>query len=408
MKSDLPKNMIAPWIIEVLKEYSDSENTMTQAEIGKKLEADYGLSVNRKTLSINLRLVYNQYSDRIHCDISRRNGEKLSEEDDDEGAIYTNFWYEPVFEKSELQALIYNVIFSKHLAVKHKNELIEKLEGLGNKSIRHDTRHYISIDKESSKESSQEFGDLFFKLDELEVAIKAKEIVEFQYAYYNIDKKFVAYDRVWKVFPLEIAEKDNDFYLVGLVCGSENESPEDLIRDVKKLIDNIKFESRYVDTFRIDRIQNLRLTENDELSEEEKKLARKMELSIINKEWSTIQEYVSQNSSLFPGRSIRAKFKMIGGGEGSISDAIDYFGKKNIVRIEPFQDQRTEAPKPDGFLKDSRDYAHKHYLFTVKTNDQAMMEFAKTHAHLVEVIEPIELRDELCEIFKAAYERLMG
>jgi len=75
--------------------------------------------------------------------------------------------------------------------------------------------------------------------------------------------------------------------------------------------------------------------------------------------------------------------------EESISEAIDYFGKEN-VRIEKIKD------------KDQSNIL----MFTVDTNDRAMLEFAKTNARNVEVIKPDYLRDELVEIFKTAYERM--
>ena len=87
----------------------------------------------------------------------------------------------------------------------------------------------------------------------------------------------------------------------------------------------------------------------------------------------------SQNSSLNPGRKVRAKFTVENSSD-VISEAIDYFGKNNIS------------------IRDS--------VFIVDTIDSSMIEFAKLYAKEVEVIEPQYIRDELIEIFREVYEKM--
>ncbi len=388
MKSDKPQKVIIPCILNILKEYTDEDHTMIQEEIGEKFKEIYGEEIERKTLSRNLRtIIYN--FDEVKCTIKDRKGRILSDEDDDAGAIYTDFYYEHIFSKVELQAIVNNIIFAKHISKHHKEDLIRKLESFAPLSTRHDLKSYIRDDRKYE----HEYEELFFNLEILDEAISAKEIVKFQYASYKEDMKLHTDERIWYVFPLGIAEKNNDNYLVGLVCGSEKEAPEDLLKDVMKLIENYERGSRFLDTFRIDKIRGLNTIDEDndeiQLSEADKKLAKTMSMKTFKKTWSNIQDYVSQNSFLYPGRNVTAKFKMFNEVEESISEAIDYFGKEN-VRIEKIYD------------KDQSNIL----MFTVDTNDRAMLEFAKTNARNVEVIKPDYLRDELVEIFKTAYERM--
>ena len=112
-------------------------------------------------------------------------------------------------------------------------------------------------------------------------------------------------------------------------------------------------------------------------------------MSSFKKTWSNIQDYVSQNSSLYPGRNVTVKFKMFNGIDEGISEAIDFFGKENI-KIE----KRTDNEYGESFL------------FSVDTNDRAASEFAKINAKYVEIISPEYLRNELLETFKIAYERM--
>ena len=374
MSSDVPKIMAIPLCIEILKKYTDEDHTLTQEQINEKLKSEYGLIVDRKTLSRDLKLILDYY-DEVHCHIYKRNGEEITEFDDDTGAKYSDFYYEHEFLKSELQALIYNVVFAKHIASNHKKDIVEKLESLGPFSVRRDGKHYIN----DVKGSSSEFGQLFMNLDDLEEAIDSHNIVKFKYSHYEEDKELHIDKRVWIVAPIGIAEKDNDYYLVGQVCGSEHESPENLLEDIRKRIDDYEKKSIFLDTFRIDQIRNIKIVDKKELSKTDKEILKNWSIQTIDLEWKTIQDYVNQNSSLCPGRKVKAKFKMENDRE-AISEAIDYFGKKNLR------------------IKDSE--------FTVETNDRTLIEFAKKYAKEVEVIEPEYLREELTDIFKQAYEKM--
>ena len=374
MSSEIPKIMAIPLCIEILKNYTDEDHTLTQEQINEKLKSEYGLIVDRKTLSRNLKLILDYY-DEVHCHIYKRNGEEITEFDDDTGAKYSDFYYEHEFFKSELQALIYNVVFAKHISSAHKKDLIKKLEALGPFSVRHDIKHFVK----DVKGSSSEFGQLFMNLEDLEEAIDSSKAVKFQYAHYEEDKELHTDERIWLVVPVGIAEKDNDYYLIAQVCGGENESPTDLIADIKKRIDDIEKGSTFLDAFRIDQIRNIRIVDDVDLSKQENEFVKSMSIKAVDMEWKTIQDYVNQNSSISPGRKVSAKFKMENS-KNTISEAIDYFGKNNIK------------------IRNS--------IFSVETNDRALIEFAKRYAKEVEVLEPEYIREELIDIFRNAYNKM--
>ncbi len=389
MKSDKPQKMTIPCIINILKEYTDEDNTMTQEEIGKKLKSVYGIEMERKSLSRNLRIIVFNY-DEVVCKVKDRKGRELSEDEDDTGAIYTDFYYEHMFSKVELQAIIYNIVFAKHIKKRHKEDLIDRLETLVPLSTRRDIKTYIRDDSNYAKE----YEELFYNLELLDEVISSKDIIRFQLASYKDDMKLHTDERIWYVFPLGIAVKNNDYYLVGLVCGSKNETPENLLEDIYKLINDKNRGARFLDTFRVDKIRELDKLSDKEvekrLSETDKKLIKKISMSTFKKSWSNIQDYVSQNSSLYPGRNLTAKIKLYDKSDEVLSEAIDCFGKEN-VRIEKVSDENQKEG----------------YLLTVDTNDNAVIEFTKTYASCVEVIKPDYLREEILEIFKAAYERMI-
>ena len=57
MSSEIPKIMAIPLCIEILKNHTDEDHTLTQEQINEKLKSEYGLIVDRKTLSRNLKLI---------------------------------------------------------------------------------------------------------------------------------------------------------------------------------------------------------------------------------------------------------------------------------------------------------------------------------------------------------------
>lgn len=48
------KKMMNICILEILKKYTDAEHTMDQKDIVKKLETEYGMKVDRKSVKSNL------------------------------------------------------------------------------------------------------------------------------------------------------------------------------------------------------------------------------------------------------------------------------------------------------------------------------------------------------------------
>ena len=51
------KKMMNICILEVLRKYTDSEHTMDQKDIIKKLETEYGMKVDRKSVKSNLMIL---------------------------------------------------------------------------------------------------------------------------------------------------------------------------------------------------------------------------------------------------------------------------------------------------------------------------------------------------------------
>ena len=57
MESFEPKKLALIRIWQILKEYSDHKHPMTQEDIARHLESDYGIAIERKAVSRNISLL---------------------------------------------------------------------------------------------------------------------------------------------------------------------------------------------------------------------------------------------------------------------------------------------------------------------------------------------------------------
>lgn len=120
------KKMMNICILEILRKYTDSEHTMDQKDIIKKLETEYGMKVDRKSVKSNLMNLVD-FGYNLECtEIERENKNGETE-------ILTKDWYyNHEFDDAELRMLIDSILFSKTIPRNQAQELIEKIKGLSN------------------------------------------------------------------------------------------------------------------------------------------------------------------------------------------------------------------------------------------------------------------------------------
>ena len=101
------KKMMNICILEILRKYTDSEHTMDQKDIIKKLETEYGMKVDRKSVKSNLMNLVD-FGYNLECtEIERENKNGEIE-------ILTKDWYyNHEFDDAELRMLIDSILFSK-------------------------------------------------------------------------------------------------------------------------------------------------------------------------------------------------------------------------------------------------------------------------------------------------------
>ena len=135
MYSEQPKKLLIMYILDILKNHTDSEHTLTQKQIIDLLQKDYNMKVDRKTVKRNLFSLkdfgYEIYNDEVTR--TSKNGE--------EETISTNWYLRRNFEDAELRLMIDSILFSGNINKNNKKRLIEKIESLSNKYFSSKIKH---------------------------------------------------------------------------------------------------------------------------------------------------------------------------------------------------------------------------------------------------------------------------
>lgn len=186
-----PKKLAILRIWQILQKHSDYDHPMTQEEIIKYLESDYGIEMERKAVGKNIADLRD-----AGIDIgSRRAGSYIDSRE---------------FEDSELKLLIDGVLQSKHITAHHSKDLIEKLCGLSNKYFRSHVKNVYSVNDWSKTENQA----LFYNIDVVDEAIATGKQVQYDYNKYGVDAKLHK-SSFQRVSPYQLILHNQRYYLMG-------------------------------------------------------------------------------------------------------------------------------------------------------------------------------------------------
>ena len=171
------KNLMVLYILKILKEYTDEDHRLSQEEIREKLEQDYEMTVDRKSIKRNLENLKAEGCEINSTTNKRGSGKKQNETN-------TDYYIESDFDDSELRFLIDGLIFSKYIPSNQCEDLVNKLKKLTSKYFNPRIEFIQSLkdDKKMNKE-------IFYTIGVLDDAIREKKKVKFNYCSYDIDKK---------------------------------------------------------------------------------------------------------------------------------------------------------------------------------------------------------------------------
>ena len=191
MDSLEPKKLALIRIWQIFHHYSDCNHPLTQDDISRYLEKEYGISIERKAISRNISLLKEA---GIEIE-TQKAGSYLAQRD---------------FEDSELRMLIDGILSSRHITAKHTKDLIERLCSLSNRYFRSHVRNIYSVD-EWSKTDNQA---LFYNIEMVDMAIEQNRQLHYEYNKYGIDKKLHRSSHQY-VSPYQMILHNQRYYLMG-------------------------------------------------------------------------------------------------------------------------------------------------------------------------------------------------
>lgn len=336
-----PKKLLIINILDIMRKKTDAEHRLSQADICKILESEYGMTVDRRSVKSNLMNLVDwgyplSFTETVR--INRQGEEEL---------LLTDFYLEREFDDAELRLLIDSLLFSKHIPYNQCKALVEKIEGLSNCYFKSKVKHIRGL-----PENLPRNPDLFMTIEVLDEAIGAGRQVEFEYHEYGTDKKLHprtnadGSPRKYLVNPYQMVATNGRYYLIGNL---------DKYRNVAH--------------YRLDRIKRIRLMEEG--------VAKPQHCVEGMQNGLDLPTHMAEHIYMFSGKSgmvtFRAKKQIVG-------DLLDWFG--NDVRfLEESEDEVTAA---------------------VRVNHQAMEYWAMQYCRYVKLLSPPELVERVGKDLAAA------
>lgn len=346
MRVKQPKKLIIFNILDILRKYTDADHRLSQREIEEILRTEYDMEVDRKAVKRNLMNLLDfgyqiEFSESIRMVPNPKTGEL------EESAVYSDFYLERDFTDAELRLLIDSLLFSRHIPFGQCRDLICKLKGLSNIYFHSRVKHIARMPEDRTANRQ-----VFLNIELLDEAITRNRKVSFKYLDYGTDKvqrpkKHADGTEEYIVSPYQMAAKEGKYYLI---CNYD------------------KYQD--ISNYRIDRICDLRILDDQ---------AKPFETL----EWSggrplDLEDYMKKHVYMYSGGDRRVKFRIV---RAMVSDVIDLFGKDVT-----FSEETGST-----------------VCVTVYTNAPSAVQFAKSYAPDVILLEPMELAEEV----KSSLERAM-
>ena len=263
------KKLLILMILDVLQRSSDENHHLTQQEILRLLETEYGMVCDRRSVKANvLDLIDMGY------DINMDDGYYLASRD---------------FDDAELRMLIDSVLFSRHISLTQGKRLIEKLEKQSNKYFKAKVSHVRALPDLNRTENKQ----VMIVLDTLNDAIDQGKKVRFMYNSFGTDFKLhPRKEEKYLINPYQMVANNGRYYLIG---------------NVDKYSD--------INHYRIDRITNIEMTD---LPVKPKKEVEGFESGL------NLPKHMAEHIYMFCGESVFVRLKTT---SDIMDDLIDWFGK---------------------------------------------------------------------------------
>ena len=263
------KKMLNMLILDILREYSDSEHRLLQQDIIDLLKSNYGMDCERRAVKNNIVSLQ-----EMGFDIVAKQGYYLNTRD---------------FTDAELRLLIDSIFTSGAISDKDAHSLVKKLERYSNKYFKAHVSHIHSTSSGKNTDNPMVMDSIAI-IDE---AISKGRQISFSYLQYGIDFKLhPKRSQKYIVSPYQMISNRGKYYLI-----SKTEEYENLSH------------------FRLDRITNVEI-----LKDKNKPIK-----SIQGYESGlNLKDYLAEHFYMYSGESIHIKLKAH---ENLMDNLIDGFGK---------------------------------------------------------------------------------
>ncbi len=186
------KKMLNMLILEVLRQYTDENHSLTQQDIIRLLDQNYGMPCDRRSVKANVLSLR-----EMGYDIDMEDGYRLLSRE---------------FDDSELRILIDSVLFSKSISTRQAKDLIGKIQGMASNFFNAKVSHVSNLPELHRTINKQ----AMYGLDTLNDAIAAKHQVSFMYNDVGTDFKLhPRWNMRYVVNPYQIVACNGRFYLIG-------------------------------------------------------------------------------------------------------------------------------------------------------------------------------------------------
>ena len=261
------------YVLEILRKYTDRNHSLTYSQILDKLDSEYEVKLERKTIARDIDILSS-----LGYEIIKRGNY----------GVYLGF---RDFEEGELRFLIDAIYSSRSMPTKYARELVDKLTKDHSIYDKRKYKHLEKIDDDVRTDSRQ----IFLNIELLDEAISEGKKVEFQYNSYGTDKKLSPKKdgKIYKINPYYLVNTHGNYYLV---CNYD------------------KYEN--LGNYKVENITNLKI-----LDEPVKPLN-----FLPGQENFSIKDYLREHIYMNAGDSVDAKIKIED--EARVNDIVSWFGNK--------------------------------------------------------------------------------
>ena len=209
------------YILKILYEYTDEENTMSITEIIEMLEKQ-GIVAHRRTIMTDIESIEESGVDVITIESTQNR----------------YFIGNRHFELAEVKLLIDAVESSKLITQKKSTELIRKLTTLVSKHQASELDEHVYVDQRIKPENEE----IYYTVDAIHSAINSSKQIEFKYYQYTGRKEKIFKNNgfVYSLSPYALIWSEDHYYAIGY-CDKHGK----------------------ISKFRVDRMANTIITENE-------------------------------------------------------------------------------------------------------------------------------------------------